>query len=988
MPENQTQNNVVKLSRTLFIGVGGTGMDAILKAKAMMVDCYGEVPPMLGFLGMDTDQDAYNKTIQLRNETVQFQGNEKCDLLVPDAASIYSRNKRKMTWIPTGNESTISRMTKGAGQVRSNGRLALILKLSHIQSAITAAMSTISNTDNVDNTKYQVVPGDIQVNMIFSIGGGTGCGSFLDLAYLVRDTALKQGQTVSINGYAVLPQVFKEMVPNGSAMIRVKPNAFGALCDLDFMMHLSPKLAPMSLDWFSDTYLAVEKPFDLCFLVDNVNTVGTKYDNISEITDVIGLQTATLASPEGASLTSTFDNIKHAVAQGDLDVKNKKAWVCSTGAAEVVFKGSEIADVYAHKVVLALIQQVTNTTTQGNERANAWINDQEIRENNGQDQVINRFRPQRIRDFEILDEEGALNPMSEVDEFMDTFETDINTQAEQTKQALLETVNRSLTTAIADILNGSNACVSLSADMLDSIENQVNLFKTELTEEKTKFETEASKLEESIGGITKDLQDHAQKHKWFGKKKQKNFIADLQDTTNSFAKKQLDILIRIHAIQFYTKFLEDVHNLQEKIKSLQSMLSLTKRELSDKLDEYSNVNIRSKIMEVNLMEMFVSKVNVETNVLNTNDLSVFLTANLNSSEHPSLLDIADSYQLKQLFFKFAKERQEYNEWYFNRDINYALRELTSAEFKDCYTRVLAKSLPLLGIQSKGHVTRNDERPITQALGKHYVIGVPPQSNKCRFYFDTVFKQSLDPKFPPQYVETGFTDRVIVSQIEHTVPPCCISGIEQCELEYNRSNLKCYVNQQIFDRMREEGYSIYPAELEDRILSLWVQAIIFGFVEFDRSKGNGSYKFKDFSNPDLASSDYWVNVRSYYRSVAYEEFSKRDESFYTTLETKLEDLKQEMGRAQVNSLIDVVCWSNNYKRYFAQYNSISEFPSRTLTPEQVAQYKKDLLTKLMGDMNAGIQTPDKTPKNTVARANDNNLLIQEVNYVKNSLKTDI
>lgn len=988
MPENQTQNNVVNLSRMLFIGVGGTGMDAILKTKAMMVDCYGEVPPMLGFLGMDTDQGAYNKTIQLRNKTVQFQGDEKCDLLVPDAASIYSKNKRKMTWIPTGNDAVISSMTRGAGQVRSNGRLALILKLSHIMSAITGAMSNISKTENIDNTKYAVVPGPIQVNMVFSIGGGTGCGSFLDLAYIIRDTALAQGQEVAINGYAVLPQVFKEMVPKGSAMMRVRPNAFGALCDLDFMMHLARAAAPMSLDWFSKNYLAVEKPFDLCFLVDNVNTDGTKYDNISEITDVIGLQLAALTSPVGTDFTSAFDNIKHNISQKDLNVKNKNAWVCSTGAAEVVFKGSEIADVYAHKVVLALIQQVTNTTTQGNEKANAWINDQEIRENNGQDQVISKFRPQKIRNFEIVDEEGALNPMSEVDEFMERFETDINTQAEQTKQALLESVNRSLTTAIANILNGSNACVSLSADMLDSIENQVNLFMKELTEEKTILETEASKLEESIGGIAKDLQDHAQKHKWFGKKKQKNFIADLQDTTNSFAKKQLDILTRIHAIQFYTKFLEDVHNRQEKIRSLQSMLSLMKRELSDRLDEYSNVNIRSKIMEVNLMEMFVSKVNVEEHVLNANDISVFLTENLNSSEHPSLLDITDSRQLKQLFFKFAKERQEYKEWYFNRDINYALDQLSPDEFKNCYTRVLAKALPLLGIQSKGHIVQNTERPIHDELGKLYVIGVPPQKTRCRFYKDPVFNQNLTLGEAPQYAETGFKDRIIISQIEYAVPPCCISGIEQCELEYNRSNLKCYVNQQIFDRMCEEGYSIYPAELEDRILSLWVQAIIFGFVEFDRSKGNGSYKFKDFSNPDLASSDYWVNVRSYYRNVAYEEFSKREEAFYTSLETKLEDLKQEMGRNQVNSLIDVVCWSNNYKRYFAQFYTVSEFPKKSATPEEVAQYKKDLLTKLMGDMNAGIQTPDKTPKNTVARANDNNLLIQEINYVKNSLKKDI
>ena len=44
----------IKLRKTFYIGLGGTGMNAILRTKRMFVDKYGEVPPMIGFLGTVT----------------------------------------------------------------------------------------------------------------------------------------------------------------------------------------------------------------------------------------------------------------------------------------------------------------------------------------------------------------------------------------------------------------------------------------------------------------------------------------------------------------------------------------------------------------------------------------------------------------------------------------------------------------------------------------------------------------------------------------------------------------------------------------------------------------------------------------------------------------------------------------------------------------------------------------------------------------------
>lgn len=53
---------MAKIRRTLFIGLGGTGMMALVKTKKMLYDNYGEIPPMVGFLGIDTDGGVYSKS--------------------------------------------------------------------------------------------------------------------------------------------------------------------------------------------------------------------------------------------------------------------------------------------------------------------------------------------------------------------------------------------------------------------------------------------------------------------------------------------------------------------------------------------------------------------------------------------------------------------------------------------------------------------------------------------------------------------------------------------------------------------------------------------------------------------------------------------------------------------------------------------------------------------------------------------------------------
>lgn len=113
-----------KIKRCLFVGLGGTGMKTLLNTKKLFMDTYGEVPPMIGFLGLDTDGGAYKKTLQSKYGEVKLNPNEQLPIYVENARPIFDVNRDHMTWLPEKNQYALTSMKLGAGQVRTNGRFA------------------------------------------------------------------------------------------------------------------------------------------------------------------------------------------------------------------------------------------------------------------------------------------------------------------------------------------------------------------------------------------------------------------------------------------------------------------------------------------------------------------------------------------------------------------------------------------------------------------------------------------------------------------------------------------------------------------------------------------------------------------------------------------------------------------------------------------------------------------------------------------------
>jgi hypothetical protein len=113
-----------KITKTLYIGIGGTGVKSILRTKQCFIDAYGEIPSMIGFLAIDSAPDPVNESVTTnRGQTVKLDQNEYLICTVQNALEIYQNMESDFAWVPPLNVRYLKNIHGiGAGQIRSNGR--------------------------------------------------------------------------------------------------------------------------------------------------------------------------------------------------------------------------------------------------------------------------------------------------------------------------------------------------------------------------------------------------------------------------------------------------------------------------------------------------------------------------------------------------------------------------------------------------------------------------------------------------------------------------------------------------------------------------------------------------------------------------------------------------------------------------------------------------------------------------------------------------
>ena len=932
------------LKRTIYIGLGGTGIKALRKTKKMYIDNYGEVPPMIQFMGIDTDQGEYEKKEKIQSDLVYLAKGEQCSISVGgNPADYVVANRREMAWLKSPNDGMVRTLDRGAGQVRTNGRIAFIYNITNIKMALTTAYTKAANYQIVNNATYAPAQGNVEIHVIFSLGGGTGCGTFLDFAYLIRKMF---GKTVNLYGYAILPQVFREMVPTGPAMMRVKPNAYGALQDLDYLMHMGPKEVregnPVTFNWISDAYTnedftRIQTPFDLVYLVDNINGKGVKYDKVDNLADVISLALVAASGEIGTTNASVFDNVIQVMNEGSLNVNNKKAWVASVGTSDIVFKGKEVADTYAKKVIVRMIQRAFNAQEDGNRLATTWIDKVQIREDNGQDQVIDVLCAKKPKlTLEITDQK---EPKAEVDLYCETVIKNANESAEKARKELVETIPEELAKAVSGYLKSGDCFVTTTKDFISSVKGQINIFIGEMEEEKAGFEDKTASLKQKLDIAVKTLKEEA--NKGLISRSRRRIEEANEETINAAAKyveNEIEIVRRLYAVQFFNTILEELTKHQNTVDNIEDYLNNLKIQYTAALDKKTATG-RSTTMEVDIAEDIIRSLKVDDATLLFNDFYPFVGEG-------GMESVATTEDMEEIFYNYAKSRPEYEDWQ-NKTVAEVINSLSEDDFLEVCRKAVEKAEPLLKIDGKGKKVPNGTT-VDQAIAHSYFICVEDKDDN-RFKKSQGFQESIHSTQRIEFVSTGLKDRVIIYRQDYVVPAYAIYGVDEWRREYDQTKVSCHFDEIIHQRMLQENYSLEPSDLDVEVLGLWVQGFIFGLIKFDKEIGHGSYVFYNLKTGN-AAKNYWVDTGTYYRKDAYDYFCAQNKEALEWFKEEIEKRKSQMGSKQVEELCEIVTYYPNYQLHFSQYEpaGYTEVPLDTLKENirnrVVEKYKDPKATK--------------------------------------------
>lgn len=914
----------IELRRCLYVGLGGTGMSALLHTKKMFCETYGGVvPPMIGFLGVDTDGGAYTKSLDSKFGPIKLEPFEQCSIVSNDAKDIYMRQKDKFTWMPKENENAIVALHIGAGQVRTNGRLAFVIRQHEIESALSVTLNRIQDANIAADTNYKLLDNNVEVHMVFSLCGGTGAGVFIDMAYLIRDLMPK----CKLTGYAVLPDVFEAMVPTGPAMQRVKPNAYGSIVDLDWLMHLNPSSNPITLTYTNKTIHVNERPFNAVMLIDNKNENNDVYTKNSQLSEMISLSLIISAGKLSVATASVSDNIEKYYAEGMMDIEDKKAWVASMGACEILFKGQDLAMIYAHKASQRIIQLLMSACKDIDSIVNTWIDSPEvkIRENEGRDDVIDAILPLTPQ-ISLVDIINPLNPSVEIDQYKKTISPKPQELDNKVKE-FSDKVKNELKKLIQRHIN-DECGVNTSEDIILNILRQIDLFKGELEEERDDLELKLPQVKQTVEIAINNLIELEKRTFVFNKSKSREInIEDLVTSVMNEVLVEREIIRRREAIRFYNEIITHLNEEHNNIVRIKQTLISVNSQLSNQLISIQNsVGKVARTFQIDLAKGSSKHVTINDKEINLNDF--FKSLNLDKQLY-NLTELSTE-EVKKRLLSYSSNLPQYKKWD-STTIDDIIDNLNDSEYNHLMTLASKKSMPLLQKNYQGYTPAQ--------LYEGFYVGVP-DNTKSRLIDNQSFNNMLPANTPVDYISTGMHDRIIFYRQMGVIPAYAIAPLKSYKEKYDNTRTIAHIDANIMTRMNREEYSIEPQTQQDDTLELWVYGLIFGLI-----KNEDGYYIKSLEH-GRALSDYWVNLNTKYRDEAFEQFKNNKINIRREFTDYIDEQEKFNGSESIKKLKTKV--QNNYLKDYSQVHMSKEELLRRENGKIASLVEKeiDFVTKYM------------------------------------------
>lgn len=353
---------------TLFVGLGGCGCKIVRR----VIDHVRRRPDFLErFSGLtksafvDTNINDLEIHREVADDTFLISDFEKKAYADLAGGKDYLDPDPYFTqWVPRDYKFR-SGDTAGAGQIRIESRLGSYYQVKH-RDFVPKFRRILEAMKAHEHGHRRLDVSEIRIVICYSVAGGTGSGSHLPIAYLLRDMAAQFGKPIVI-GVAVLPSVFEDKT--GANKDGTFANGYAALKETEHLMRLGApetRFAPpdKGVEFHynpanpTKTHV-IDKPFDFLYVIDRPESMTVKSVEAAAA-DGLYLQ---LYSPLFGEQAGDYDNYtqhQRFLVPQDFEAKGIPGYTSfygSYGAAVLHIPSGGLVEYCAHAATLSLIRE-------------------------------------------------------------------------------------------------------------------------------------------------------------------------------------------------------------------------------------------------------------------------------------------------------------------------------------------------------------------------------------------------------------------------------------------------------------------------------------------------------------------------------------------------------------------------------------------------------------------------------------------------------
>lgn len=308
------------MRKTIYLGLGGTGVKAIASTRKMFEDIYGSgnLPTEISFLAFDFELNSFRD------------GFLPSDCCVPLITAVNPReffrvrweNEGEFGWMPVTNVNYLDRTVRHTSTARTSGRLFMEIALLPFMQAFECKYNKVLESSCGNDV--------VDVYIVASLAGGTGGGIFIPVAQAIKE---KYVDKVRVYGYGVLHSIF-----HCKYSFMFERNSVASVLDLNYFMKASSD-HPVSYESRGKKSLLTTPVYDGFVLVDECSENGLCANDVNELCSWLGVNLY-------LSCISSAD---------------RPGWIQRVGMGQIVYKGFQLAECYAMKAAQKILCEAMGT---------------------------------------------------------------------------------------------------------------------------------------------------------------------------------------------------------------------------------------------------------------------------------------------------------------------------------------------------------------------------------------------------------------------------------------------------------------------------------------------------------------------------------------------------------------------------------------------------------------------------------------------------